>query len=106
MKPSLIDPNEVVRQSMRRAESIQVLEDKLQHEREMRAMDACWLVRNTTCTRTQIAAVLGISRVTLDKYLADAGMDDAYLAEVRKVQKDQGVTLFDSRDLQIFTGEA
>lgn len=77
------------------------MESELEDQREQRAIDARWMVRNTTCTRTLIAAVLGISRVTLDKYLDDGGIDKEYLAEVRRLQKERGVVLYDSRDLQI-----
>lgn len=73
----------------------------LEDQRFLRGADARWMVRNTTCTRTAIAALLGISRVTLDKYLADGGMDDAYLAEVRRVQKEQGVELYSCENLPI-----
>jgi hypothetical protein len=94
MKPSHVDPFEVLRQSANRTRRIETLERELDRCREMRAMDACWLVRNTDLTRTNISAVLGISRVTLDKYLADAGMTDEYLAQVRNVQRERGVVLF------------
>jgi DNA-binding transcriptional regulator LsrR (DeoR family) len=73
----------------------------------MRAMDACWLVRNTDLSRSSIAGVLGISRVTLNQYLKDAGMDEDYLAMVRARQQEQGVVLF-SPDISAYlaTGES
>lgn len=95
------DAQVVIYHALRRSEEIADLERRLDHEREMRAVDARWLVRNTTCTRTQIAGVLGISRVTLDKYLDDGGMTREYMALVRRQQKERGVELYDSRDLQI-----
>jgi hypothetical protein len=94
MQPSLIDPVEVLRQSASRARRIAAMEKELEQQRYMRSMDACWLIRNTDLQRQQIAAVLGISRVTLNQYLNDAGMNDEYMATVRKQQQEQGVKLF------------
>lgn len=94
MKPSLIDPHELLRQAEYRRHRLAHLETEIDRERHMRSMDACWLVRNTDLTRTVISGLLGISRVTLDKYLDDAGMTAEYLAEVRRVQKEKGIVLF------------
>lgn len=101
MQPSKLDATEVVRQAQRRARYIAELESKLEDQREQRAIDARWMVRNTTCSRSLIAAVLGISRVTLDKYLDDGGMTREYMREIRAFQKERGIVLYDSRDLQI-----
>jgi hypothetical protein len=99
MRPSKADAAEIIHHGIKRAQRIADLESQLEHEREMRAVDGRWLVRNTTCTRTQICAALGISRPTLDKYLADGGMDAEYLAQVRAVQKDKGIELYSQDDL-------
>lgn len=101
MQPSQLEAAEVVRQAMKRAKYIQELENKLEDQREQRAIDARWMVRNTTCSRTLIAAALGVSRVTVDKWLIDGGITREYLAEVRKFQRERGVVLYDSRDLGI-----
>lgn len=108
MRPSQTDVDEVLHQAHKRQQRIQQLENRLAAERELRAIDASWLVRNTVLTRTAIAAVLGTSRVTLDKYLADAGVTDEYLAEVRAVQKERGMEPYNpdiSRYLVGFPGE-
>lgn len=94
MHPSQTDVDEVLRQSARRAKDIAALENRLAAQRELRAVDARWLLRNTDLSRSSIAGVLGISRVTLNEYLKDGGMDDAYIAAVRELQKKQGVTLY------------
>lgn len=94
MKPSQIGPHELLRQAEYRRQRIARMETELDQERSMRTMDACWLVRNTDLTRTVISALLGISRVTLDKYLDHAGMTAEYLAEVRHFQKEKGIVLF------------
>lgn len=96
---------EVIRQAMTRAKHIDDVEKQLVSEKELRASDACWMVRNTTCSRTLIAAALRISRVTLDKYLADAGITREYLAGVRKVQQMAGRPVYDARDVEILWRE-
>lgn len=94
MNPSLIDPYEVLRQAEVRRQRIQLMERELEQQRYLRVVDACWLLRNTNLERSSIAAVLGISRVTLNKYLDDAGMTAEYMAEVRKVQQERNVVLY------------
>lgn len=94
MNPSKVDVDEVLRQSHLRAQRIAAMERELDDQRQLRAIDAAWLVRNTDLTRTLISAVLGISRVTLDKYLAERGIDEDYLAQVRAVQRERGVVLY------------
>lgn len=95
------DTAEVIRQALRDAEEFARLERRLRALKELRAVNASYLVRNTTCSRTEIAAVLGTSRVTLDRYLAEDGVDAQYLAVVRENQKKAGAVLFDSRDLHL-----
>jgi hypothetical protein len=91
MKPSQVDADAVLRNSWRRAQDIAHYERELERLREMRAVDARWLVMHTDLTRTSIAGVLGISRVTLDKYIDDGGLSDEYLAELRRRQDETGI---------------
>lgn len=105
MHPSHTDVDEILRQSYERARRIAMLEKKLENERQLRAVDARWLVRNTELTRTQIAGVVGISRVTLDKYLDDAGMDEDYLQIVRKARRTKGIEAY-SPDISQFLDTA
>lgn len=101
MKPSKVDAREVIRQAQDRAKKIAADEKRLEAMRELRAVDAGWLVRNTTLMRSTIAQVLGVSRVTLNVYLSEAGYTDEYLASVRALQKEQGITLYSAEDLGI-----
>lgn len=68
------DEDEIIRQCFIRRERIARMEKELSAERGLRRTDAAWLVKNSDLTRSTIAAVLGISRVTLDKYIEDAGL--------------------------------
>jgi hypothetical protein len=76
MKDAHEDEDEVIRQCFIRRQRIADLEKELARQRGLRRTDASWLARNSELTRTAMAAVLGISRVTLDKYLEDAGLAD------------------------------
>ncbi len=100
------DVTELVRQAIDGAQELARLEKRIDELRELRAADARTLVRETTCTRTLISAALGISRPTLDKYLADGYMTREYLATVHKANRESGRRLFDSRDLQLAMKEA
>lgn len=68
---SKADIDEIVLQSRSRAEKIRALEERLEHERGMRAADARFLARNSDLTRSAIADICGVSRVTLNDYLKD-----------------------------------
>lgn len=97
------DSAEIIRQARVRAHDIDALEKRLDHMREVRAIDAAWLVLNTTLTRSAIAALLGISRVTLNQYLTDRGMSQEMINQVHNKKQQDGTQLFDMHDYESLT---
>lgn len=86
------DVDEIVLQSRSRAEKIRALEEELERQRDLRAADARFLFKHSGLTRSAIADICGVSRVTLNDYLkyekgsaqgpaAVAGPDDSTAGE-------------------------
>lgn len=94
MEPSKLSPDFVLDNLVRVREQIALAESGLADDRSRRAVYALWLVRNTDLTQSVIAGIAGISRVTLDKYMADADMTPEYLKTVREIQREKGIELY------------
>jgi hypothetical protein len=94
MQPSELTPEDILPTITQRSKKIAAMEEDLQHQREMRAVDARWLVSYTDLSRSVIAALVGVSRVTLNQYLKDGGIDDEYLERLRERQQKKGIVLY------------
>lgn len=85
------DQAEVVRQAELRAQRIADIEKMLAHERHMQRIAAVWLVRHTSLSKGDIAAVTGSSRVSIDKWIQDSAMSAQELSRRARKRLSDGL---------------